>query len=73
MDPRALVGRNLRHFRSKIGVSQEELAHRAGIDRTYVSGLERGIRNPSLLVLYRIAAALNIRAVELLAEERDLS
>jgi transcriptional regulator with XRE-family HTH domain len=72
MDPRALIGRNLRHFRAKIGISQEELAHRAGIDRTYVSGLERGIRNPSLLVLYRMAAALDIRAADLLTEERDL-
>lgn len=72
MDPRALIGRNLRHFRNKREMSQEELAHRANIDRTYVSGLERGIRNPSVLVLHRIATALGIKAADLLTEECDL-
>jgi transcriptional regulator with XRE-family HTH domain len=68
MDVRKLVGRNLRQYREKVGVSQEELAYRAGIDRTYVSGIERGIRNPTVLVLQGLAAVLKVRPAELLAD-----
>jgi transcriptional regulator with XRE-family HTH domain len=68
MDVRVLVGRNVRHYRSRVGLSQEELAHRARLDRTYVSGVERGIRNPTVLVLQDLAAALGIRPMDLLAE-----
>jgi transcriptional regulator with XRE-family HTH domain len=50
MDVRVQVGRNVRHYRKAAGISQEELAHRWGLDRTYVSGVERGIRNPTVLV-----------------------
>ena len=67
MDVRVLVGRNVRHYRKAAGISQEELAARARLDRTYVSGVERGIRNPTVLVLQDIAAALGIRAMDLLA------
>lgn len=42
-------------------MSQEELADRAGIDRSYMSGIERGVRNTSVLMLARISRALNVR------------
>ena len=54
--------------RKALNVSQEELAHRAGLDRTYISGLERGVRNPSLTVLCRLAAGLGITAGQMLKE-----
>ena len=68
MDVRKLVGRNVRQNRERVGVSQEELAYRAGIDRTYVSGIERGIRNPTVLVLQDLAGVLKVRPADLLSE-----
>jgi len=59
---------NLRNLREMKGYSQEELANRAGLDRTYVSGCERGIRNPSLLSIEKFANALNIPAKDFLHE-----
>jgi transcriptional regulator with XRE-family HTH domain len=53
-----LIASNIREIRSKRGISQEELAFRAEVDRTYVSQLERGIANPSIQVLSRISEAL---------------
>jgi transcriptional regulator with XRE-family HTH domain len=57
-------GDALRQLRSQRGFSQEGLAHRAGLDRTYVSGIERGERNPSLANLLKIAAALDVELSE---------
>jgi transcriptional regulator with XRE-family HTH domain len=68
MDVRKVVGRNVRLHRERVGISQEELAHRAGLDRTYVSGIERGIRNPTVLVLQDLAGVLKVRPADLLAE-----
>ncbi|MCW5730257.1 MAG: helix-turn-helix transcriptional regulator [Alphaproteobacteria bacterium] len=67
MDPRQAFGLAVRRRRLRLGVSQEELAHRAGMDRTYVSGIERGRRNPTLLVIGRLAAALACDPARLLA------
>lgn len=53
--------------RKAAGLSQEELAHRADLDRTYVSGLERGVRNPSLTAIVKVAAGFGITTSELLA------
>ena len=58
MDVRQRVGLNLQALRKAKGLSQEELAYRADIHQTYLSGVERGRRNPSVLVLARIAAAM---------------
>jgi len=58
MDVRQRVGLNLQNLRRERGLSQEELAHLANIHQTYLSGVERGRRNPSVLVLDRIAKAL---------------
>lgn len=67
MDARALVARNVRRLRVARGISQEHLAVDAGIDRTYVSRLERGRENPSVAVLERIADALGIAIQEFFA------
>jgi transcriptional regulator with XRE-family HTH domain len=64
----AIVGRNVRRLRTQKGLTQEELAFEAKIDLTYVGGIERGRRNPSLMVMARIAAALSVPLVKLLAE-----
>ncbi|MEC7762549.1 MAG: helix-turn-helix transcriptional regulator [Pseudomonadota bacterium] len=59
----------LREERKRVGLSQEELADRAGLDRTYISGCERRLRNPSLVSVERIASALQIDASDLLRFE----
>ncbi|WP_338300796.1 helix-turn-helix transcriptional regulator [Pandoraea sputorum] len=60
LDPKAVFGETLRVVRLGVGVSQEELAHRAGLDRTYVSSCERGKRNVSLETIVKFADALNV-------------
>lgn len=60
MDVRVRIGLNLQNARRKVGLSQEELAHTAKVHQTYLSGLERGKRNPSVAVLQRIAEALGL-------------
>ena len=64
MNVQALVARNLRRLRVRRGLSQENLAVDAGVDRTYVSRLERGLENPTVAVLDRLAIALNARIAE---------
>ena len=63
----AAFGEAIRARRERVGISQEELAHRADIDRTYVSGIERGVRNPTLKTIARLAKALSVPAHKLLA------
>lgn len=65
-DIRVTVGRTVRQARQRAGLSQEALADKAGIDRTYVSGVERGLRNPTVTILARLAAALGIEVADLL-------
>lgn len=67
MDVRKRVGLNLKKLREAKGLSQEALAFEAGLHRTYVSGVERGVRNPTVTVLEKIALALKATAAELLA------
>jgi transcriptional regulator with XRE-family HTH domain len=55
----------LRELRAERGLSQEQLAHEARLDRTYVSGIERGERNPSLANLFKLTDALGVRLSEL--------
>jgi len=61
MDIRGRVGLNIKAVREARGWSQEELADRAELHRTYVSGVERGIRNPTVTVLERLANALGVK------------
>ena len=67
MDLRRRVGLNVQRLRRLRDLSQEELAHRAGIHQTYLSGVENGRRNPSIAVLDRIATALGADVEELVA------
>jgi transcriptional regulator with XRE-family HTH domain len=70
MDVRQRIGWNLRRLRKERKISQEDFATDSGFDRGYISGVERGVRNPSLLVLDRIAAALQIDIAELFDVEQ---
>lgn len=71
MAPRADVlylkafGRAVRAAREKLELSQEELGFQSGIDRTYISGIERGVRNPTLKTMLRIATALGTKPSKL--------
>jgi transcriptional regulator with XRE-family HTH domain len=67
MKVQKLVARNIRKLRVAKELSQENLAVDAGIDRTYVSRLERGLENPTIAVLERIADALSAEIVDLFA------
>ncbi len=60
------LGLNLRQAREKEGLTQEKLAERANLDPTYISGIERGVRNPSVLSLIRVSEALGFTAADLL-------
>ncbi len=66
---RTLAG-NVRRLRDERGLSQEQLAFEAEIDRTYVSQLERGLINPSLLVLHKVARALKSDVVKLISAQQ---
>jgi transcriptional regulator with XRE-family HTH domain len=59
-------GLNLKNLRKTKNLSQEELAHMCELDRTYISGIERGTRNLSLINIYKLSIALNISASQLL-------
>lgn len=58
-------GQAVRQERQRQGLSQEELAHRAGLDRSYLGGVERGERNVSLLNVFKIARALRVEPLRL--------
>lgn len=62
------LGRVLRSQRIQKGLSQEELAHRVGLDRTYISLLERGLRQPTLGTLVKLSQALEIQPEDFVAE-----
>lgn len=64
---RKVFGENVRKRRRKLGLSQEELADRAELHRTYVGSIERGERNVSLENIVRLAAALEVKPAALLA------
>ena len=64
----AALGRRLRELRQTTGLSQEKFAAKAGLDRTYYAGIERGERNPSVKQLAKIAAALTVRVGALFDE-----
>lgn len=67
-----IFGEVLRRYRSEKNISQEELAYRANVDRTFVSRLERGIRQPTITTLIGLGQALGVSAAELVQEtERE--
>ena len=60
MEIRHKVGQNVEELRKALGLSQEQLGFDTGLHRTYISGIERGIRNPTATVLERLAAGLKV-------------
>ena len=72
MDMRKLVGRNVKRVRQDKGLTQEELAERSGFSQQYISGLEQGRRNPTIVSIYELATALGVSHMELVrpTEER---
>ncbi len=69
MDWNGIVAANVRRRRAERKLTQEQLAHDAEIDLTYLGGIERGRRNPSVAVLGRIAAALHCDPCDLLSKQ----
>jgi transcriptional regulator with XRE-family HTH domain len=69
MDMRRLVGRNLARIRNAKGLTQEALAERSGFSQQYLSGLEQGRRNPTVVTLYELAQALGVDHLDLLRPE----
>lgn len=66
MDWGKIVGANVRRLRVERKLTQEQLAHDAAIDLTYLGGIERGRRNPSVIVLGRLASSLGVHPRDLL-------
>jgi len=68
---RVRFGARIRFLRLKINLSQEDLAGSSGLDRTYIGGIERGERNPSLKNIIRLATSLGVSPRELFSEAGD--
>lgn len=69
MDMRKLVGRNAARLRREAGLTQEQLAERCGLSQQYLSKLEQGKRNPTVVTLYEIAQGLGVSHMELVRPE----
>jgi transcriptional regulator with XRE-family HTH domain len=71
MDMRRLVGQNVRRIRNKKGLTQEELAEISGFSQQYISGLEQGLRNPTVVTVYELALALEVSYQDLMRPRRS--
>jgi transcriptional regulator with XRE-family HTH domain len=65
MDMRRLVGQNVKRIRQKKGLTQEKFAEISGFSQQYLSGLENGRRNPTVVTLYELATALGVSHMDL--------
>jgi transcriptional regulator with XRE-family HTH domain len=72
MDMRKLVGRNFARLRREKGLTQEEVETRSGFSQQYISSLERGRRNPTVITLYELAQSLGISHVELVEPDDEV-
>ena len=70
MDMRQIVGRNVRRLRDALGLTQEQLAERSGFSQQYLSDLERGRRNPTVVSLWELAQALDTTPVDLITPDK---
>ncbi|MEX0446302.1 MULTISPECIES: helix-turn-helix domain-containing protein [Xenorhabdus] len=70
---KSVFGQRIRYLRKEAGMSQEAFADKCGLDRTYVSGIERGVRNPTLEIIYVIANGLQIELNELFSFETSVT
>jgi transcriptional regulator with XRE-family HTH domain len=73
MDMRALVGRNVRRARERAKLTQEQFAEKSGFSQQYISDLERGRRNPTVVTLFELSSALGIVPVDLLRPDQTKS
>lgn len=71
MDMRRLVGRNLRRLRTERDLTQERFAELSGFAQQYLSDLERGKRNPTVVTLYELAQALGVSPVDLILPDEE--
>jgi transcriptional regulator with XRE-family HTH domain len=71
MDMRSLVGQNVRRIRRKNGLTQEQFADISGFSQQYISGLERGRRNPTVVTVYELAVALGVGYMDLMRPARS--
>jgi transcriptional regulator with XRE-family HTH domain len=71
MDMRKLVGRNFSRLRREKGLTQEQVEERSGFSQQYLSSLERGRRNPTVITLYELAQALGVEHVELVKSDDE--
>lgn len=71
MDMRKLVGVNVRQIRTNLNMTQEQLAERSGFSQQYISDLERGRRNPTVVTLFELAQALSSDPVALITPARE--
>lgn len=71
MDMRKLVGRNVRRIRIEKGLTQEQLAERAGVSQFYISLLENGGRNPTVVSLWELSQALGVSHVDLVLPDGE--
>jgi transcriptional regulator with XRE-family HTH domain len=72
MDMRRLVGRNVRRIRLEKGLTQEAFAERSGFSQQYLSSLERGTRNPTVVTLFELASALGVSHVALVEPDGEV-
>ena len=72
MKPEDAFGQTLRHFRKKINLSQEKLSQESGLDRSYISLLERGLRQPSLTSILKLSKALKIPSTTIISKVETL-
>ncbi|RAZ72898.1 helix-turn-helix transcriptional regulator [Mesorhizobium atlanticum] len=70
MDMRQLVGRNVIRIRLKKGLTQERLAEISGFSQQYISGLEKGRRNPTIVTIYELALALGVSHMDLVRPDK---
>ena len=71
MDIRELVGRNFLRIRREKGLTQEQIEEVSGFSQQYLSGLERGKRNPTILSLFELSQALGVSLAELIAVDEN--
>ena len=71
MDMRRLLGRNVRRCRVDAGLTQEQLSDRSGFSQQYISDMERGLRNPTIVSLYELADALGTTPVALITPDGE--
>lgn len=73
MDMRSLVGQNFARLRREKGLTQEEVELRSGFSQQYISSLERGRRNPTIITLYELAQAIGVSHVDLVLPNDNIN